>query len=230
MRTSKLVVRRQLTPAQAATRDQLIQVAIELASEGGYQGVSVRLIADKLGMSPATVYQHAGSKNQLLLDVLSELSRRVSRSIEKRGVLPQSPADRLLTVFTSILRQVSENPPLYRALFVAYLSASPDVDGDISELIGFGPERTPWIGAALRAGSPDAYDLERQESTARLMSTMFLGAIIGVTVGRNVNESIDLLDDAAHRLLGNACDQGKDHGSAEDGAGPRWDSAPIVDP
>ncbi|WP_336883110.1 TetR/AcrR family transcriptional regulator [Rhodococcus globerulus] len=199
--SNPVAVRRRLTPAQATTREQLIETAIELATTGGYRGVTNRRIANKLGMSPATVYQHAGTMNQLLLDVMSELSQRVSRSIGLHDTLPETPADRLLRVFALILRQVAENRPLYQAMFVAYLDIPPTAGVDVGELIGFGPERAPWIGEALRAGPLDSYDEDRLQAVARLMSTMFLGAIIGVAVGRNVNEALDLLDDAAHRLL-----------------------------
>jgi AcrR family transcriptional regulator len=57
-------------------REQLIAVAIGVFAEHGYAGGSIRTIAEKGGVSHATLIQHFGSKEGLLTAVLEEWDRR----------------------------------------------------------------------------------------------------------------------------------------------------------
>src|SRR4051812_42209206 len=57
-------------------REQIVAVAITVFGEHGYAGGSVRAIADRVGVSHATLLQHFGSKEGLLTAVLEEWDRR----------------------------------------------------------------------------------------------------------------------------------------------------------
>lgn len=57
-------------------REQLIAVTAEVFAEHGYAGGSIRAIAEKAGVSHATLIQHFGSKEGLLTAVLEEWDRR----------------------------------------------------------------------------------------------------------------------------------------------------------
>jgi AcrR family transcriptional regulator len=51
-------------------REQIIDAATAVFAEYGYAGGSVRTIADRIGVSPASLLQHFGSKEGLLMAVL----------------------------------------------------------------------------------------------------------------------------------------------------------------
>lgn len=57
-------------------REQIIGAATEVFAEYGYAGGSVRTIADRIGVSPASLLQHFGSKERLLIAVLEDWDRR----------------------------------------------------------------------------------------------------------------------------------------------------------
>ncbi len=57
-------------------RDQLVAVAVDVFAEHGYAGGSIRAIAEKAGVSHATLILHFGSKEGLLTAVLAEWDRR----------------------------------------------------------------------------------------------------------------------------------------------------------
>ncbi len=57
-------------------REQLIAVAFDVFAQHGYAGGSIRAIAEKAGVSHATLIQHFGSKEALLTAVLEEWDRR----------------------------------------------------------------------------------------------------------------------------------------------------------
>lgn len=56
-------------------REQIIDAATAVFAEYGYAGGSVRTIADRIGASPASVLQHFGSKEGLLMAVLADWDR-----------------------------------------------------------------------------------------------------------------------------------------------------------
>jgi len=60
-------------------REQLIDVAVDVFAEHGYAGGSIRVIAERAGVSHATLIQHFGSKEGLLTAVLQEWDRRTVR-------------------------------------------------------------------------------------------------------------------------------------------------------
>ena len=57
-------------------REQIIGAATAVFAEHGYAGGSVRTIADRIGVSPASLLQHFGSKEGLLMAVLEDWDRR----------------------------------------------------------------------------------------------------------------------------------------------------------
>ena len=57
-------------------REQIIATAITVFGEYGYAGGSIRTIADRVGVSHATLLQHFGSKEGLLTAVLEQWDRQ----------------------------------------------------------------------------------------------------------------------------------------------------------
>lgn len=51
-------------------RDSLLHVASELIAEIGYEAMSMRQLAARIGLQPGSLYHHVASKQDLLLDVL----------------------------------------------------------------------------------------------------------------------------------------------------------------
>lgn len=194
------VVTRVLSPARAAMRDRLIEAAIELATDGGYDAVTIRTVAARAGVSVPTAYQHVSSKDELLVETLMALGERSGAQLRERPPAGEGPADRISAVFEQIMRAAHERPLLYQALYRAWVAQAPTMalaDGSP----GFGPERATWIGEAIRAGAADGHTETDLESATRILSCLFLGALIEVASGRDLDDVVSLLRDAAHRLL-----------------------------
>lgn len=189
-----------LSPARAATREKLVAAAIELAEEGGYDAVGLRQVAARAGVSVPTVYQHVGSKDQILVEALMALGAVSTEGVRARQPRGRTPADRLASVFARIMREVSAKPLLHQALYRAYVAHAPAL-ARVEGTVGFGPERARWIGETLRAGDVAGHTDAEIDSAARILSTLFLGAVIGVAAGRDVDEATQILDEATHRLL-----------------------------
>ena len=55
-----------MTTSQRERRDRVIDAAMQLAAEGGYDAVQMRDVATKADVALGTVYRYFGSKDPLL--------------------------------------------------------------------------------------------------------------------------------------------------------------------
>jgi AcrR family transcriptional regulator len=76
-----------ITPV--GTRRQVLATALELFSTQGYEGTSLRQIAERLGMTKAAVYYHFPAKEHLIVELtrpfLNDLAAFVSTAREHAG-------------------------------------------------------------------------------------------------------------------------------------------------
>jgi len=68
---------RNLTFTESARRKQIVEAAIEVIAELGYNQASVRKIADRVGIAMSVVMYHFGNKDELVAAIVAELYRSV---------------------------------------------------------------------------------------------------------------------------------------------------------
>jgi AcrR family transcriptional regulator len=56
-----------LSPEATSTRERILDVALDLFTEKGFDGASLREIAERLGVTKAALYYHFASKDDILL-------------------------------------------------------------------------------------------------------------------------------------------------------------------
>ena len=81
--------------AKLPTNDVILAVAVDLFSSGGYDGTSMRDIAAKVGVRPASIYNHFASKEDLLWAIVQ--STMTDLLEQQRAVLsrPGTPREQL---------------------------------------------------------------------------------------------------------------------------------------
>jgi len=108
-----------------ATRDALLAAAEQLVEQGGVGALSVRAVADAIGVSTRAVYSTFGSKEGLL-EALAKRSFEMLR--DDIAALPHTndPARDLVQAALTVFRPMAvEHPSLFR---IAFLRAAPDVE------------------------------------------------------------------------------------------------------
>jgi AcrR family transcriptional regulator len=200
------VVRRLLSPAQAATRQKLIEAALALAAEGGYDSAGVREVAARAGVSPATAYQQFGSKDELLVASLFALGDRSTLTVRARRPRGADPAARIIGVFRRIMREVAGKPLLYAAVYRAYVARAAALPLDA--YTAFGPEQSAWIADTLRAGDRAGLADADLDAAAGILGCLFQGAMVNVAIGKDVAGALGVLEDAARRLLAPVTNEG----------------------
>ena len=64
--------------SQISTRDKIFNEATKLFSQQGYYAVSIRNIAKEVGIKQSSIYNHFGSKEEILDQILTEFNDELS--------------------------------------------------------------------------------------------------------------------------------------------------------
>lgn len=158
---------RELNARQAETVGRLVDAALVEVRAVGYDALTVRSVASRAEVAPATAYTYFASKNHLVAEAFwRELQGRPR--VEADG---GDPRTLLIEVFRDLADFLASEPALADAVTVALLGGEPDVKrlrlvigaeitGRLTEALG-GPAADPavlealtlaWSGAMLQAG------------------------------------------------------------------------------
>jgi len=121
-------------PARSATAQQLIDAAIELIAERGYDGMSVDAVCRRAGIVKSGLYWNFGSKEGLLNAVVDRVATEWVEDI-RRSVYQQGEAlERLDRTLSEMHRMMRERPESLRVLLVVLLERS-SVDPSTREVL-----------------------------------------------------------------------------------------------
>ena len=82
------------SPAALETRQRILDSALALFSEHGYDGTTLQQIADRLGVTKAALYYYFRSKDDLLAALVTPAVIDLDRLLDAHEGLPDTPAHR----------------------------------------------------------------------------------------------------------------------------------------
>lgn len=152
---------------QEETFGRLVEAGLEELRASSYSGLTVRGVAARAGVAPATAYTYVSSKNHLVAEIYLDLVRRVPYFTDVNDAL----LDRVQQALRSLALVVADEPEVAAACTTALLSNDAAVRA-VRERVGaeihkriksaLGPEsdaRTvaalemSYFGALVQAGS-----------------------------------------------------------------------------
>ncbi|RDI35886.1 TetR family transcriptional regulator [Rhodococcus sp. AG1013] len=160
--------RRRLSERQADTVDRLTASAVAVLHEEGFAGLTVRAVASRAGVAPATAYTYFSSKEHLVAEVFW---RRLAQAPEPDPV-DGGRIDRVVAVLRGIALLMVDEPALAGAVTSALLGRDPDVE-HLRTRIGIEIRRR--LGDALGPG-PDPDLVETLE-------LLYSGALVHAGMG-----------------------------------------------
>lgn len=98
-------------------KQQILEASVKLFSEHGYEGVSMRKIAEIVQYSPTTVYLYFKDKNEILFE-LHELGFKKMEAFNQDLFDIKNPLLRLHKLGENYLRFGLENPEYYDLMFI----------------------------------------------------------------------------------------------------------------
>lgn len=116
--------RRGLNARQAETVEKLLAAGEEELRVAGHDGLTIRTVASRAGVSPATAYTYFASRNHLFAELF------LRRLVTDPGPEPtgDSVVARLQAVTRHMAQQLADSPELAAAATLALLGSDPEVE------------------------------------------------------------------------------------------------------
>jgi AcrR family transcriptional regulator len=173
------------------TREHIIQAAYHVLVEQGYDAATIKAIAREAGVAPGLLHYYFANKDELLVEVLKDISRRYTESgYQRRSSL--SPDQLREVTLNDMLQRTLKNPGAYRLRY---------------ELFALGLRNSalqPAIRSLLESGRSgishivDAVASERSFD-ADTLASILLACIDGLALQHLAEPDFDI--ESAYRLL-----------------------------
>jgi len=130
------------------TRAAILDVALDLASRDGLEGLTIGLLADRMNMSKSGVFAHFGSREDLQLEVLKLYHRRFEQEVFYPSIKEPRGLPRLRAMFAHWVKRVSieiASGCIYISGAVEYDDRPGPIREELVAMVG------AWQAALLRA-------------------------------------------------------------------------------
>jgi AcrR family transcriptional regulator len=102
---------------KSETRDKILDAARELFTSEGYEGVSMRQVAEKIEYSPTAIYLHFADKEQLFHELVHEDFARLA-TVFQSAAMPANPVDRIREIGRTYVEFGTHYPNHYKLMFM----------------------------------------------------------------------------------------------------------------
>jgi AcrR family transcriptional regulator len=177
--------RRHLSERQAEVMERLVAAAAEEAEERPYADISVRTIAKRAGLAPATAYTYFSGKDHLLAEVLWRRMQASPSLVDLTLPLPERVADTVRTMGFGAM-----GSPAVAVCTTALLGDGPDVKRVRSRL---GAEITRRLESALGGGEDPA--------VLDVLQVTYTGALLSAGMGHLAFDAVPMLMAEATALM-----------------------------
>ena len=187
------------SPAQQERRRRILDATIELASEGGFEAVQMREVADRAEVALGTLYRYFPSKIHLLVAALGREFAITESRTAQRAIPGESAPERVMWILSRMTKNLQRQPQLTEAMVRAFMFADASVTAEIHAV---GMQLTAVIARAM-SGSPDHGEATSEEAAIiRVISDVWLSALVSWVTGRmSAQEVQDHLDTAVTLIL-----------------------------
>ena len=184
------------SPVQWERRERILDATISLASQGGFDAVQMRAVAELADVALGTLYRYFPSKIHLLVSALAREFERTEKVLATRTISGDTSADRVITVLRRTTRGLQSDPHLTDALTRAFMFADKSAAQEIH-----------LVGALLsrmltRAMHPEMDEVSDDDlAIARVIGDVWLSALVGWVTGRSTAEETAAHMERAVRLI-----------------------------
>jgi AcrR family transcriptional regulator len=168
-------------------RDKILDVAVELAEEGGFENVRQRDVAQRAGVALGTLYKRFRSKEDILCAALERETEMLERRMEVKPAPGDTPLDRVASFFTIVTRGLCRKPKYARAVLRAMASGEPEVAATV---VAYRERMAGLIIAALRGTGRLSFTdaksdppTEWESTLAFILQQLWFASLVGWSAG-----------------------------------------------
>jgi AcrR family transcriptional regulator len=153
----------------ASRRDRITEAMAELAAERGFEHVTVRLVAQRAGVSTRTFYEEFGDLRECFLAVLDLALVRAGELIAQAFMREERWQDGLLRAMASLLLFLESEPLLARVWFVEAMAAG-----------SWALQRREQIAEALRSMVIEYWAVRGEDRPEPVAMAGVMAAVLGL--------------------------------------------------
>lgn len=96
---------------------EIMESALEIISTLGIQGLTIKNISKKIGISEPAIYRHFASKTDILLGILNNFKELAVMLAEMMGNYEATASEKISFIFSKMLEIFSETPSMVAVIF-----------------------------------------------------------------------------------------------------------------
>jgi len=109
--------RKQAAPRRKLLMSEILDRAMQLFAERGYEGTTLQDVADAVGLSRPNLYNYVRSKEELLVAMVEATSQEAAQTLRAvRERVDLDPVEKLRTLVRILVIQRAEHPAQFRTL------------------------------------------------------------------------------------------------------------------
>ncbi|HWC46612.1 MAG TPA: TetR family transcriptional regulator [Casimicrobiaceae bacterium] len=172
---------RTIPASQLARRERILDAAMELATEGGYDAVQMREVAERADVALGTLYRYFPSKVHLLVAAMGRTFLTLQESV--RVDASGTPQERVYRVVAAVTRYLARHRRLSGAMIRALMSADTEAAREVEEV---GEMLVAIIAAAHRdpQATPTPGESEHDALVAHVIGKVWLTDVVTLLSGR----------------------------------------------
>ncbi len=196
-----------LAASQLRRIRRIVDAAVLLAEQGGFDGVRLRDVAETSGVALGTLYKYFPSKEAILLYAVNEGNEGLERVMIEAPPRGATPVLRVTDFFARATATFTRRPDFARAVLRAIAATD---HATASQQAGFHLRIGRMIIAALRGEVPDRdrplsepIGTEREQSIALILNHIWFAALLGWASGLHPASAVaERMGQAIHLILG----------------------------
>lgn len=158
---------------KTARQIEITEVALELISEKGIQGLTIKNLAKRIGITEPAIYRHYDSKTDILIAVLDLFKQNTEQLFEKELKNGGQAIDKIEHLFTKHFTSFSATPSLVSVIFSEEIFRNePVLIEKISEVI----DKNDKILTSIIINGQKTGEI-RTDIEAKYLSTIIMGTL-----------------------------------------------------
>jgi AcrR family transcriptional regulator len=197
--TNSLTVEELGSAAQRDRRKRILDATIALATQGGFDAVQMRAVAEQADVALGTLYRYFPSKIHLLVSALGREFERANAAMADKPIPGDTASERVIYVLRKTTRGLQGDPHLTEALTRAFMFADASVQAEIHTV---GMLLTRMLTRAMHPDREHDELTDDDIAIARVIGDVWLSTLVGWVTGRtSAVDTAAQMEKAVHLLL-----------------------------
>lgn len=181
--------------APGSRRDEILEQAFELVREAGLTGLTMKKVAERVGVTEPALYRHFPTKQAILVGIAKRLAEKLLGPIRaiaaEEEAPPEQRVERILTHHFKLVMETNGLP------FLLMAEASVSGDQDVADTLGGAMLSYQQIMVGILETMPRSPEMPEP----RHMLPMLVGVIAAVAIQRRALPRLPVDPDAVLGLI-----------------------------